>query len=55
MTTLFNLDPERYWQFPVRYTAEQQKNEIIARIASNEYIGSDARYHGNNYLSTTSP
>lgn len=41
MITLFNLDPERYWQFPVKYTATQKKNEIIARIASNEYIGSE--------------
>lgn len=41
MTTLFNIEPEKYWQFPVKYTATQKKNEIIARIASNEYIGSE--------------
>lgn len=41
MDSLFNIEPERYWQFPVKYTATQKKNEIIARIASNEYIGSE--------------
>ena len=41
MDNLFNIEPERYWQFPVKYTATQKKNEIIARIASNEYIGSE--------------
>ena len=37
MNSLFNLDPERYWQFPVKYTAEQKKNEIISIQEVNEF------------------
>ena len=41
MNTLFNLEPEKYWQFPVKYTSEQKKEAILNKIASNEYIGSE--------------
>ena len=41
MNSLFNIEPEKYWDFTSKYTAVQKKNEIIARIASNEYIGSE--------------
>ena len=41
MNTLFNIEPEKYWQFPAKYTDIQKKTEIKNRIASNEYIGSE--------------
>ena len=34
MNSLFNIEPEKYWDFTSKYTATQKKNEIIARIAS---------------------
>ena len=41
MESLFNLQPEKYWSFTSKYTPQQQKENIEARIMSNEYIGSE--------------
>ena len=41
MDSLFNIEPEKYWQFTAKYTPEQKKVEIKNRISSNEYIGSE--------------
>ena len=37
---LFNLKPEKYWDFTAKYTKEQQKSEIERSIASDDYIAS---------------
>lgn len=41
MENLFELEPEKYWDFTSKYTPERKKEEIRLRILSNEYIGSE--------------
>lgn len=40
MEKLFNLTPEKYWDFTKKYTKEQKESEILTRISSNDYISS---------------
>lgn len=38
---LFNLPVQKYWEFTKKYTPEQKKEEILNRINSGNYIGSE--------------
>lgn len=40
MENIFNIAPEKYWDFPSTYSKEKKESEILARIASDEYIAS---------------
>lgn len=40
MENLFELSPEKYWDFPSSYSKERKESEILTRIASDDYIAS---------------
>ena len=40
MENLFELLPEKYWDFPSSYSKERKESEILTRIASDDYIAS---------------